>query len=202
MKLLSYVLFLCLSLSAMAAGPIPGVEGPFVSFQNGKLLVSMKLPHAEHPTGFSFGVTEEKKSIVSFVPNADEGGMNLEMILDLDDLSSVETSEGQNSKLQDGRDIPGVPGGALKNSTRKDWGNRYADISTFHSPKSFGVSLPFSWSLGALKDSHHWLHWKGKNIGMISVVNVAGEKKAQGIIFLRYSALRGNPEIMKRLSKN
>ncbi len=202
MKLLSYAVFLLITCSAIAAGPVPGVEGPFVNFQNGKLVVTMKLPHAEHPTGFSFGVTEAKKSVVSYLPNQEEGGMNLELLLDLDDLASVETSEGIDSKLLDGRDIPGVPGGALKNSSRKDWGPQYADISTYHSPKSFGISLPFNWSLGSTRDGHHWLNWKGKNIGMLSVVNIAGEKKAQGMIFLRYAALKGNPEIMKRLLKN
>lgn len=201
MKSLGFLFSLLLS-SAVFAGPVPGVEGPFVSFQNGKMVVSLKMQEATHPTGFSFGATESKNSIVSFLPNSEDGGMTLEVRMDLQDLQGVDLSEGQASLLADGRSIPGIPGGALKNSKRNDWGPNFYDISTFHSAKSFGVSVPFNWNLGATRDGHHWLTWKGKNIGMFSVVNATADKKAYGMIFIRYAALMGNAEIMKRMSQS
>ncbi|MES2526260.1 MAG: hypothetical protein V4598_04210 [Bdellovibrionota bacterium] len=201
MKSLGFLLSIFLS-SAVFAGPVPGVDGPFVSFQNGKLVVSLKMQEAVHATGFSFGATESKKSVISFQPNTEDGGMTLELQVDLEDMKSVDISEGEESKLSDGRSIPGIPGGALKNSKRTDWGPSYYDISTFHSPKSFGVAIPFHWNLGTTRDGHHWLAWKGKNIGMLSVVNAVGEKKAYGMIFLRYSALTGNAELMKRIQQS
>lgn len=181
---------------AFAAGPITGIEGPFVSVAEGKLVVTLKMPEAIQPNGFAFDINAEKKSRVNFVA-AEEGGMVLEMKLDLDDLEAYDVAEGENNTLPDGRMIPGVPGGALKNSKRVD---RTNDFVTFHSPKSFGIAVPFNWNLGSTRDGHHWLSWKGKNIGMISVVNASGEKKAYGMIFLRYGALRGNTELMARLS--
>lgn len=184
---------------ASVAGPISGVDGPFVNFHNGKIVVTLKMQEAVHPTGFSFAVTEEKKSTVSYMPNVEDGGMMVELQLDIDELKTLETTEGENSTLADGRAIPGVPGGALKNSRRVDRGNEF---TTFHSPKSFGVAFPFQWNLGSTKDGHHWLNWKGKNIGMISVVNATQDKKAFGMIFLRYSAIRGNAELMERLDRS
>ncbi|MFL5783461.1 MAG: hypothetical protein ACJ76H_02555 [Bacteriovoracaceae bacterium] len=194
MKFLS-LLILLMAPCAFAAGPISGVEGPFVNVHDGKLVVTLKMLDATHPTGLSFGVTEEKKSIVDYRPNLEEGGMVLELQLDIDDLKSVDTSEGKETKLADGRNIPGVPGGQVKNSVRKD----HQDFSTFHSPKSFGIAFPMAFS--HTRDGHHWLNWKGKNIGMISVVNASADKKAYGMIFLRYSALKKNRELMARLKK-
>lgn len=197
MKLLGFLTLMVFS-QAFAAGPIPGVDGPFVSFNNGKIVVTLKMQEAVHPTGFSFAVNEARKSTVSYMPNVEEGGMMVELQLDMDDLNAMETSE-ESNRLADGRSIPGVPGGALRNSKRID---RENDFSTFHSPKSFGVSIPFQWNLGPARDGHHWLNWKGKNIGMISFVNASQEKKAYGMIFLRYSAIRGNAELMKRLNRS
>lgn len=200
MKSLGFLILLLTMISqAFAAGPIPGVDGPFVNFHNGKIVVTLKMQEAVHPTGFSFALSEEKKSTVSYMPNVDEGGMMVELQLDIDELRAMETAEGENSTLADGRAIPGVPGGALKNSKRIDHGNEFY---TFYSPKSFGVALPFQWNLGSTKDGHHWLNWKGKNIGMISVVNASQDKKAVGMIFLRYSAIRGNKELMERLDRS
>jgi hypothetical protein len=199
MKLFGF--FFCLFLSSTVfAGPVPGVEGPFVNFHNGKLIVSLKMQEAVHPTGFSFGATESKNSVITFRPNTEDGGMVLELQMDIEDLQAFDISEGEANLLADGRSIPGIPGGALKNSKRKDWGPSHYDISTFHSPKSFGVAVPFHWNMGATRDGHHWLTWKGKNIGMFSVVNATAEKKAYGMIFLRYAALKSNAEIMTRLS--
>lgn len=195
MKLLSF-LFLMSFTSAFAAGPIVGVEGPFVNVQNGMLVVTLKMQEAVQPNAMKFSVTDEKKSVVNFIPNTDDSGMTLEMKLDIEELKNAETSDAE-TKLIDGRAIPGIPGGALKNSKRRDWPH---DISTFHSPKSFGIAVPLNWNLGATKDGHHWLHWKGKNIGMISVVNATQEKKAFGMIFLRYSAITGNAELMKKIN--
>ena len=199
---LSGFLFTVFFSSAVLAGPVPGVEGPFVSFQNGKLVVSLKMQEAVHATGFSFGVTDAKKSVVSLQPNMEEGGMVLELQVDLEDMKTFDIGEGESSKLADGRNIPGIPEGALKNSKRTDWGASYYDISTFHSPKSFGVAVPLNWNLGTTRDGHHWLTWKGKNIGMLSVVNAVADKKAYGMIFLRYAALKGNAELMKRIQQS
>lgn len=201
MKLFGFLLCLFLT-SRVLAGPVPGVEGPFVNFQNGKLLVSLKMQEAAHPTGFSFGATDSKNSVITLQPDTEDGGMTLELRLDIDDLQNVDVGDGQANLLVDGRSIPGIPGGSLKDSKRIDWGNRYFDISTFHSRKSFGVAIPFHWNLGETKDGHHWLVWKGKNIGIFSVVNAVAEKKAYGIIFLRYAALQGNPEMMKKIQQS
>ncbi len=201
MKSLGFLLTLFLSASVFA-GPVPGVEGPYVSFQDGKLVVSLKMQEAVQVTGFSFGATDTKKSVVSLQPNTEDGGMTLELRADLEDLQSVDTGEGKASLLADGRSIPGIPGGALKNSTRTDWGVSYYDISTFHSQKSIGVAVPINWNLGTTRDGHHWLNWKGKNIGMLSVVNATAEKKAYAMIFLRYAALKGNAELMKRIHQS
>ena len=194
MKLLSFLFLMSFS-SAFAAGPIAGVEGPFVNVQDGKLVVTLKMQEAVQPNGMKFSVTDEKISVVNFVPNTDDGGMTLEMRLDIDELKNAETGDAE-TKLIDGRSIPGIPGGALKNSKRRDYPH---DISTFHSPKSFGIAVPLNWNLGSTKDGHHWLHWKGKNIGMISVVNASQEKKAFGMIFLRYAAITGNAELMRKI---
>lgn len=194
MKLLSFLFLMSLS-AAFAAGPIAGVDGPFVNVQDGKLVVTLKMQEAVQPNGMTFSITEEKKSVVNFMPNTEDGGMTLELKLDLDDLKNAETGDSE-SKLVDGRSIPGIPGGALKNSKRRDWPH---DISTFHSPKSFGIAVPFNWDLGSTKDGHHWLNWKGKNIGMISVVNAAQNKKAYGMIFIRFAAIKGHAELMKKI---
>lgn len=197
MKLLSLLVLMTFS-SAFAAGPIAGVDGPFVNVRDGKLVVTLKLQEAIQPNGMTFSITEEKKSVVTFIPNSDDGGMTLELRLDLEDLGTAPTGDAE-TKLVDGRAIPGIPGGALKNSKRRDWPH---DVSTFHSPKSFGIAIPFGWNLGSTKDGHHWLHWKGKNIGMISVVNAAQDKKAYGMIFLRFAAIKGHKELMAKIQNS
>lgn len=193
-------LFLLLTLShAFAAGPIVGVEGPFITTQDGKLVVTLKMQEASHPSGLAFGITDERKSTVSYRPNTEDGGMLLELRLDIDELEAMGIGEGEANTLPDGRLIPGIPGGALKDSRRIERTNSFL---TFHSRKSFGIAVPFNWNLGATRDGHHWLVWKGKNIGMISVVTAAGDKKAYGMIFLRYAAIRGNAELMGRINRS
>lgn len=199
MKLSGFIALMFASISAFAAGPIPGVDGPFVNFNDGKIVVTLKMQEAAHPTGFSFAVTEDQKSTVSYMPSIEDSGMLVELQLDLDGLKAMETADGEETTLPDGRAIPGMPNGKLKNSKRIDRGN---DFSTFHSPKSFGVSFPIQWNLGSTRDGHHWLNWKGKNIGMISVVNASQDKKAYGMIFIRYSAIRGNKELMSKLLRS
>ena len=195
MKLLSFFILMSVS-SAFAAGPIPGVDGPFVNVKDGKLVLTLKMQEALRPDGMTFSITEEKKSIVTFLPNTDDSGMSLELKLDIADLEEAETGDSE-TKLVDGRSIPGIPGGALKNSKRRDWPH---DVSTFHSPKSFGIAIPFNWDLGTTKDGHHWLNWKGKNIGMLSVVNATQDKKAYGMIFIRFAAIKKHEELMKKIT--
>ncbi len=199
MKLLSFLLYLCAS-QLVFAGPIPGLEGPYVTFNDGKIVLTMKMQDASHPSGFSFPAIEGGKSTITFRPNDEEGGMNFEVQLDLEELQYEDSELPQT--LSDGRSIPGIPGGAVKNAKRIDKGSGHYDISTFHSPKSFGVAIPFLWNVGNTRDGHHWLTWKGKNIGMLSFVNAAGDKKPFGMIFLRYSALKGNPELMASLKQS
>lgn len=196
MKLVGFLFALFVS-QAWAAAPLSGVEGPFVSFQDGKLKMTLKLQDAVHSAPHSFTMTEEKKSSVKFAPNIEDGGMLLELQLNLDELRAMETGE-TDLPLADGRPIPGVPGGSLKNALRLDRGH---DFSTFHSPKSFGVVFPFNLNPGSLRDGHHWLNWKGKNIGMLSVVSGSADKKGYGMIFLRYAALFGNAELMKEIKR-
>lgn len=194
MKLFALLSLLTAQL-AFATAPIPGLEGPQVSVQKGKLVLTLRMPEASPTLLHSFHLTEEKGSTVT-TRAMNEGGSLLEMKLDIDELGAMGTSSGSHHTLPDGRAIPGVPGGAVKDSLIFDRGQGFV---TFHTAKSFGVALPLNWDLGTTGKSHHWLNWQGKNIGMLSFTPGSHGKKPYAFVFIRFAGVRGNAPLMKAL---
>jgi hypothetical protein len=188
-----------LSLSVAKATIIPGVEGPFLNFLDGKILVDIKLTQVELPAGIGFTIPKTEKSTFTISPNI-EGGSLVSFQVDIEDIKLVDIGIGVSNTLPDGRPIVGLAGGELKDSLRLDLDERFYNVSIFYHKTLSGVYIPFNFDLGPLfKTIAIPLKWKGKNVGLISVAQAEGSLKASGTVFLNLKAFKENKELQERL---
>lgn len=200
MKNLFALLFCTFILTPSAFGQvIPGVMGPDVSFIDGKVMVEMRLLQVELDVGFDFFIPKTHNSSIGITPNSLEGGSLVRLLIDLEDLKKVNVGVGQGNTLPDGRPIPGIPGGELKDSLRLDLDERFYNVSIYYHKLLAGIHIPFHFNLGMFRTVAIPLKWKGKQVGSIAVVKAEGPNKASGTIFLRLNAFKQNKEIQQLL---
>lgn len=201
MKTISHliIVFVLCSMSWAHAELIPGVQGPFINFLDGKILVDIKLTQVELPSGIGFVIPKTKKSTFAIGPNI-EGGSLVTFQVDVEDIKLVDIGVGMSNTLPDGRPIPGLPGGELKDSLRLDLEEKFYNVSIYYHKTFAGVYIPFHFDLGPVFTNIAYpLKWKGKQVGLISVAQAQGSLKASGTVFLNLKAFKTNKEIQKRL---
>lgn len=194
-----FVLFFLFSLSRAHAELIPGVQGPFINFLDGKILVDLKLTQVELSAGIGFIIPKTKKSTFAISPNL-EGGSLVSFQVDLEDIKAVNIGLGMSNALPDGRPIPGLAGGELKESLRLDLEEKFYNVSIYYHKTFAGVYIPFNFDMGPVfRNISYPLKWQGKQVGLIAVVQAQGALKASGTVFLNLKAFKSNKEIQKRL---
>lgn len=168
---------------------IEGVQGPFFNVVDGQVLMTMKFLNMQMDAGLKAPIPKTKHSFFEFSPNAEDGGMMLQMYMDVEDLKSISVGVGDGNYLPDGRPVPGIPGGRLENSLRID--TKWHDISFFYHQKLFGIWIPVGFETAGI--SGYWnIAIGGKRVGFLGLVgnDPVRDYKAGGVVLLNLDALK------------
>ncbi len=168
---------------------INGVKGPLFNVVDGQILMTFKLLNMQVDAGLKVPIPKTKHSFLEFAPNAIDGGMMLQVYMDVEDLRSISIGVGDGNYLPDGRALPGVPGGKLENSIRID--TQWHDISFYYHQKLFGLWIPVGFETAGI--SGYWnINMKEKRVGFLGLVGndeVRGYK-AGAVVLLNLDALK------------
>lgn len=165
---------------------INGIQGPFVNMLDGKVQVTIKMLNLNVDAGIRVPIYTLRESFAELAPNVIDGGMMFTMAIDADDLKDFDIGVGDGNTLPDGRPLPGIPGGTLKDSLRIDTKIGKQDVSWYFHEQLFGVWLPFGFETAQI--SGYWnINISQKNVGFLGIVGneVATGRKAGGVVLLR-----------------
>lgn len=174
------------------AGNLPeinGVKGPLFNVVDGQILMTFKLLNMQVDAGLKVPIPKTKHSFMEFAPNMIDGGMMLQVYMDVEDLKSIAIGVGDGNYLPDGRALPGIPGGRLENSLRID--TQWHDVSFYYHKELFGLWIPVGFETAGI--SGYWnVNMNNKKVGFLGLVGndeVRGYK-AGGVILLNLNALK------------
>jgi hypothetical protein len=174
------------------AGGLPeinGVKGPAFNVVDGQVLMTFKFLNMQVDAGIKVPIPKTKHSFMEFAPNMIDGGMLLQIYMDVEDLKSISIGVGDGNYLPDGRALPGVPGGRLENSLRID--TEWHDVSFYYHKQLFGLWIPVGFETAGI--SGYWnVTMNQKRVGFLGLVGndeIRGYK-AGGVILLNLDALK------------
>lgn len=188
---LSLAIVLTPSCGQQTAGlpEINGVKGPLFNVVDGQVLMTFKFLNMQVDAGLKVPIPKTKHSFLEFSPNMEDGGMMLQVYMDVEDLKSISIGVGDGNYLPDGRPLPGIPGGRLENSLRID--TQWHDISFYYHQKLFGLWIPVGFETAGI--SGYWnINMNNKRVGFLGLVGndeVRGYK-AGGVVLLNLDALK------------
>lgn len=193
LKVMLLILALVASTSCKNSAPklpeINGVKGPFFNLVDGNILVTWKLLNVSLPSGGKVAIPETRESALEISPNLEDGGTLIVFHLNLEDLRTVDINPGDPTTLPDGRPIPGIPGGELKDGLRLDGSYHGMPMSFYYHKKLFGIYMPFDFNTRGL--AGYWdVVVKGQKAGLLGVVASDSEHKAGGVLFLKLDVLK------------
>jgi hypothetical protein len=175
---------------------INGVRGPIFNVVDGQILMTFELLNMQVDAGFKVPIPRTKRSSFEFAPNMINGGMILQVYMDVEDLLSIAIGVGDGNYLPDGRPLPGVPGGKLENSLRID--TEWHDISFYYHKELFGLWIPVGFETAGI--SGYWnVNINQKRVGFLGLVgnDPVKDYKAGAVILLNLKQLK-DPQL-KRL---
>jgi hypothetical protein len=168
---------------------INGVKGPFFNVVDGQVLMTFKLLTMQVDAGIKVPIPKTKHSFMEFSPNMIDGGMMLQIYMDVEDLKAINVGVGDGNYLPDGRPVPGIPGGKLENSLRVD--TQWHDISFYYHKTLFGLWIPVGFETAGI--SGYWnIKIKEKRIGFLGLVgnDPVNDYKAGAVVLLNLDALK------------
>ena len=168
---------------------INGVEGPIFNVVDGQVIMSFKFLTMQIEAGLKLPIPKTKNSFMEFSPNIMDGGMMLQVFMDVEDLKETSIGVGDGNYLPDGRPLPGVPGGRLDDSLRID--TDFYDISFYYHTKLFGFWVPVGFETAGI--SGYWnLNVNQKRVGFFGLVGDDPHRgyKAGGLVLLNLDALK------------
>lgn len=213
MKLLSKALIFALllvSTSCLKQGEkeyIPGVKGPDLNVQNGKILVSLELENIETDFGVTLPLPDLKHSTIGLTPAVHQdgtvGGTLIQVALDLKDVESDKFKVVPNETLPDGRPFPFLVEGTLPALALHV--PEAFDMTFYASKKSFGFFLPIKLPAEFTGDVHFRIKVNGKSYGVASLIHpdpTTGDG-AGVVVLLTLDDIRSSKSLRKlmRISK-
>ena len=156
---------------------------------DGQILMTFEFRNLQVEAGFKVPIPKTKRSSFEFAPNAVDGGMILQVYMDVEDLGSISIGLGDGNYLPDGRALPGVPGGKLENSLRID--TDFEDISFYYHKELFGLWMPMGFETAGI--SGYWNVKMGeKRVGFIGIVgnDPVKDYKAGAVVLLNLNQLK------------
>lgn len=209
MKVLSYLLLCAIFFTSTSClnqeegKYIPGVKGPRVNIQDGKVILSIELTGIDLPVGLTVPIPKLDQSTVTVAPSfGEDGSFNGTLIKVAFDLRDVENDEFRvvpHQTLPDGRDFPFLIDGTLPALAVNI--PKALDTTFYASQKVFGFFLPIKIPSDFQLSVHYRIKVNGKKYGIVSLIH-ADEETQEGsglIVLLTLDELRKNPELQKLL---
>ena len=208
MKLLSYFtlftfLFAATSCLNQEEGQfIPGVNGPKINIQDGKILLSIELEKIDLGTGVTLPMPKMKNSSITVGPSMSGdgtfGGTLIQVAFDLKDVESDHFKVVDPQLLPDGRPFPFLIDGtlpALAVNIPK------AKNMTFYASKNvFGFFLPIKLPKEFTISVHYRIKINGKNYGIVSLIHPDQQGEGAGVVaLLTLKDVRESKELKKLL---
>lgn len=208
MKLLSYFtlftfLFAATSCLNQEEGQfIPGVNGPKVNVQNGKILLSVELERVDLGVGATLPIPKMANSSITVGPSmggdGSFGGTMIQVAFDVNDVESDFFDVVDPQLLPDGRPFPFLIDGALPAiavTVPK------AKNMTFYASKNvFGFFLPIKLPKEFTVDVHYRIKINGKNYGIVSLIHPDPQGAGAGLVaLLTLKDVRESKELKKLL---
>lgn len=208
MKVLSYLLMGAMLFSATSClnqedgQYIPGVNGPKVNIQDGKILLTVELEGVDIDAGLSLPLPKLKHSTVTVSPamgsGGSFGGTLIRVAFDLKDVESDAFKVVPHETLPDGRPFPFLIDGtlpALALHVPK------AKNATFYaSKKVFGFFLPIKLPEDFNVSVHYRIKINGKSYGVVSLIHPDASGQGAGVVaLLTLDDVRKNPQLKKLL---
>ncbi len=209
MKILSYllmgaVLFSATSCLNQEAGEyIPGVLGPTINVQDGKILITVELENIELQGGVTLPLRNMDNSTVTISPALSgdllSSGTMIQVAFDVKDVENDNFRVVPNETLPDGRAFPFLIDGTLPALAVNV--PQAKDMTFYASEKLFGfflpISLPADFNIGV----HYKIKINGKSYGIVSLIHPNSQGEGAGVVvLLTLDDIRGNSDF-KRLIK-
>ena len=209
MKILSYLLLGAVFLSATSclnqeAGQyIPGVLGPKINVQNGKILMTVELQNVDIQGGLTVPLRNMDHSTVTVSPavsgDLSSSGTMIQVAFDLKDVENDNFRVVPNETLPDGRAFPFLIDGTLPALAVNV--PKAKDMTFYVSEKLFGfflpIKLPADFNIGV----HYKIKINGNDYGIVSLIHPNAQGEGAGVVaLLTLDDIRGNSDF-KRLIK-
>lgn len=180
------------------APKIPGIDGPKLNIQNGKILLSVGLEKVDLQTGLTLPLPKLKRSSISLAPRL-EGGTLLQVAFDPKDIESDNFRIVDEQLLPDGRPFPFLVGGTLPALAVNV--PKIFDTTFYASNKLFGFFLPIKkMPINLGMSIHYRLKINGKSVGIVSLINPDNQGNGAGVVLLlTMDEIRRNKNFMKLL---
>lgn len=181
---------------------IPGVEGPKVNVQNGKILLTLKLLNIETDAGLTLALPDMQSSLLTVSPSIDELGIPSGTLLKIEfDLKDVESDKFRfvpEETLPDGRSFPFLASGTLPAFAIHV--PQFKDTTFYASKNLFGFFLPITLPEEFNFSVHYRIKINGKNYGIVSLIHPNEAGQGAGIVvLLTLEEIRNNSEFQKLL---
>lgn len=192
MKQLSYVLlagllFVSTSCLNQEEGQyIPGVNGPIVNVQNGKILLTVELENVEVPGGVTLPIRHMEHSTITVGPSMGSdgslGGTMIKVAFDIQDVENDNFRVVPPQTLPDGRDFPFLIDGTLPAIAVHT--PQVADATFYASQKVFGFFIPINLPEEFNLSVHYKIKVNGKSYGIVSLIHPDANGEGAGVIAL------------------
>ncbi len=212
MKVLSYLVLSAFLFSATSCLKqedgqyIPGVNGPKVNIQDGKILLTVELEKVDLQGGLTMPIRKMDHSTLTVSPSISSdgsfGGTLISIAFDLRDVENDDFRSVPNETLPDGRPFPFLIDGTLPALAINI--PKAKDITLYASEKVFGFFLPINLPEDFNISVHYKIKINGKSYGIVSLIHPDERGEGAGVVaLLTLDDVRSNPGLNKllRISK-
>lgn len=193
----SLALLLFFSSSCLNQGKlpkVPGVDGPKINVQDGKIILSVGLEKVDIPAGISLTIPKMEYSTATVSPRL-EGGTVIKVAFDPRDVKSDHFKVVPPEKLPDGRDFPFTVDGAVPALALNV--PKLLNTTFYASNVVFGFFIPVNLpgDIDIPFDIPFRLKINGKNIGIVSYIRENSEGEGSGVVLmLTMKQINENPD--------
>jgi hypothetical protein len=180
---------------------IPGIDGPHVNIQDGKILITVELININLDTVLTVSNPKLPSSLIS-LSQGEKGGTQIQASFDLKDVESEEFKVVPPELLPDGRPFPFMIDGTLPAIAMHI--PKAKNMTFYASEKLFGFFLPLKLPFEFQDDVNYRIRINGENYGIVALIHPDEQGLGSGVVaLLTLDEVRDNPELQKllRLSK-
>lgn len=181
---------------------IPGVNGPKVNVQNGRILLTMELENVDLGVGATIPMPKMPNSNItvapSFSPEGNFGGTLIQVAFDTNDVEGDDFKVVDPQLLPDGRPFPFLINGTLPAVAVNV--PQAKDMTFYASENVFGFFLPIKLPEGYQISVHYRIKINGKNYGVVSLIHPDAQGEGAGIVaLLTLKDVRASEDLQKLL---